>query len=98
MTCLDGTTSAYAEKSPFFCYQDDDWWNYLRIRGEERPINDQGGYIRELPPHTRRRVREFIMGTLEGGTTSAYAEKSQLPKPSAGPAWNYLRIRGEELS
>ena len=33
-----------------------------------------------------------------GGTTSAYAENTQIASPIAQVSWNYLRVRGEYLA
>ena len=51
----------------------------------------------ELPPHTRRRAREFSPRCEFPGTTSAYAEKRVEVDRCSSWSWNYLRIRGEEI-
>ena len=68
------------------------------MRGEELPINELcGGHV-ELPPHARRRVHHgFVLRVLRG-ITSACAEKSPAGMKPKPPMWNYLRMRGEELS
>ena len=73
---IEGTTSSYAEKSLVTHTSRADRRNYLRIRGEEAPVENQGEGCVELPPHTRRRAMAATLAGLPTGTTSAYAEKS----------------------
>ncbi|AIU33302.1 Hypothetical protein CulFRC11_1743 [Corynebacterium ramonii] len=95
-TCTDGTTSAYAEKSYPRLDIARQSGNYLRIRGEKIHCRIVPAFLRELPPHTRRKV-EFH-GSLQApqGTTSAYAEKSTHSITTFTWLGNYLRIRGEK--
>ena len=51
----------------------------------------------ELPPHARRRASRENWPSEELGITSACAEKRGSLPPLGGVAWNYLRMRGEEL-
>ena len=65
VTASFGTTSAYAEKSRKRDRTNARWWNYLRIRGEERNLPVQHRQHKELPPHTRRRAQiDTIRPTL----------------------------------
>ena len=91
-----GITSACAEKSTAVSLMRNRPRNYLRMRGEELPINELcGGHV-ELPPHARRRelVPHFYAGTF--GITSACAEKSVPGGSFHHNSGNYLRMRGEE--
>ena len=51
----------------------------------------------ELPPHARRREKEWKIQVQKKGITSACAEKSAMPGPRQPDAGNYLRMRGEEM-
>ena len=73
-----GTTSAYAEKSDAELIMDGPARNYLRIRGEEGNYLPKPMIAAELPPHTRRRVVSDCEHFHQLGTTSAYAEKSEV--------------------
>ena len=94
---MEGTTSAYAEKSPHHIAQRRVRRNYLRIRGEEKEKTCNYQLLSELPPHTRRRANEYFHWVPVLGTTSAYAEKSRVATTRRTNPRNYLRIRGEEL-
>ncbi|AIT88015.1 Hypothetical protein Cul210932_0034 [Corynebacterium ulcerans] len=71
-------------------------WNYLRIRGEKSPSTQPPACESELPPHTRRKVGKLFHRGDDVGTTSAYAEKSNLTGFFQILLRNYLRIRGEK--
>ena len=94
---IDGITSACAEKRAIKHLIIVHHRNYLRMRGEEH----RSGYIdasfRELPPHARRRAWQGGRAASPIGITSACAEKSQCYNRIGYRAWNYLRMRGEEL-
>ena len=52
----------------------------------------------ELPPRTRRILRELEHLYQCGGTTSAYAENTHALVSEQTNIWNYLRVRGEYSS
>ena len=93
---LAGITSACAEKRRTPRAGFDSIRNYLRMRGEEVAGVAGLNPILELPPHARRRVRIAAESSVQGGITSACAEKSWLNKHKEFLSGNYLRMRGEE--
>ena len=71
-----GTTSAHAENTCVQLLTYQQYWNYLRARGEyvqeARTILNRG----ELPPRTRRIRGTSVRRAGENGTTSAHAENT----------------------
>ena len=69
--------------------------NYLRVRGEYGVTSRSAVCDSELPPRTRR-IRIAGAGFSGGlGTTSAYAENTQVRGWQPGGCRNYLHVRGE---
>ena len=66
------------------------------MRGEEDVTEEELLHFTELPPHARRRARPARCGRLDGGITSACAEKSRATDAIDKCEGNYLRMRGEE--
>ena len=90
-----GTTSACAENTDEKIAQKILDENYLRVRGEYKPLITSRSSWLELPPRARRIHVQKRSNFLIGGTTSACAENTLvllLPKWICG---NYLRVRGE---
>ena len=71
-----GTTSAYAENTPFCRATSTMMWNYLRVRGEYPTNLGVQAFHLELPPRTRRIPFHCAPLLRWGGTTSAYAENT----------------------
>ena len=90
-----GTTSAYAENTKEYPGTLPRAWNYLRVRGEYNDQRDMDTIEWELPPRTRRIPFRHIRVENMHGTTSAYAENTDLLIWVARSARNYLRVRGE---
>ena len=90
-----GTTSAYAENTRARRSSTRLTWNYLRVRGEYVDSCERITAETELPPRTRRILRELEHLYECGGTTSAYAENTSTPPCHGCWGWNYLRVRGE---
>ena len=90
-----GTTSAYAENT----YEGSAPWyrlrNYLRVRGEYKPRAWAWAPWPELPPRTRRILKDKLFAWNEFGTTSAYAENTLTGFVTGSAKRNYLRVRGE---
>ena len=93
-----GITSACAEKRMHSVRLIRLWWNYLRMRGEERRIFPGRSWSKELPPHARRRAGCSAVKPNCLGITSACAEKRAVLSAVFRAPWNYLRMRGEESS
>ena len=72
---MRGITSACAEKSLNARIMHTSFWNYLRMRGEERRIFASSPTRMELPPHARRRGHFRRRPARVPGITSACAEK-----------------------
>ena len=90
-----GTTSAYAENTEKHWAGQTYCANYLRVRGEYKPLIASSADWVELPPRTRR-IRIRPKGRVQAlGTTSAYAENTAWARPRASHPKNYLRVRGE---
>ena len=90
-----GTTSAYAENTPFHTIGIRVTRNYLRVRGEYISPLDSTGIFGELPPRARR-IPVFpnhLASSL--GTTSACAENTTANTIKPTQRRNYLRVRGE---
>ena len=66
------------------------------MRGEEFPFFVVKETSKELPPHARRRDYDYQGVRVEGGITSACAEKRIAAFESLVIVRNYLRMRGEE--
>ncbi len=93
--CSRGTTSAYAENTPYRPQNHAAVRNYLRVRGEYCLVRRCRQHLRELPPRTRR-IRPQPTTAAHGvGTTSAYAENTEYFLHHPVVHWNYLRVRGE---
>ena len=92
---IPGTTSACAENTIGASSRPPAQRNYLRVRGEYRttpPSEDDWG---ELPPRARRIPTMLPAFIRPGGTTSACAENTLLPRYPPRKPGNYLRVRGE---
>ena len=92
---MPGTTSACAENTAAIAARVENWWNYLRVRGEYISVASITTGWLELPPRARR---IHIIGNRIGtatGTTSACAENTRSAPRDIGYEWNYLRVRGE---
>ena len=76
-----GTTSAHAENTTDHGLPRRGERNYLRARGEYRPVGQHERSASELPPRTRRIHPVAVPGGVLGGTTSAHAENTQRGKP-----------------
>ena len=96
-TSLMGTTSACAENTridrTFACSPQ----NYLRVRGEYRPVAGSISNSTELPPRARRIPSCKSWGRPNRGTTSACAENTRKPGKPLASLRNYLRVRGEYM-
>ena len=71
-----GTTSAYAENTPFIALGLAIAANYLRVRGEYSLMTAPIFTSVELPPRTRRILANDTASLPNAGTTSAYAENT----------------------
>ena len=71
-----GTTSAYAENTGEVSMDGSTDGNYLRVRGEYQVAKPECLHRSELPPRTRRILIKVIVGPVDSGTTSAYAENT----------------------
>ena len=69
--------------------------NYLRVRGEYDDPDPKLYRFQELPPRARRIPGPALIACACGGTTSACAENTRLPRLLRRQRWNYLRVRGE---
>ena len=92
---ISGTTSAYAENTKSLQDSTRCTWNYLRVRGEYRGLAGRMAGRRELPPRTRRILHHPLHQHGSRGTTSAYAENTQIGEGPIRLYPNYLRVRGE---
>ena len=75
---MPGTTSACAENTAAIAARVENWWNYLRVRGEYISVASITTGWLELPPRARRILvteRTFLMIF---GTTSACAENTSI--------------------
>ena len=90
-----GTTSACAENTHVARESHHIPGNYLRVRGEYRPLGQHERRASELPPRARRIHQvENLLG-FGIGTTSACAENTDQGSPVLETRGNYLRVRGE---
>ena len=90
-----GTTSAYAENTSNAVKYPTPERNYLRVRGEYGVEKLASGGLQELPPRTRRILHHPLHQHGSRGTTSAYAENTQIGEEPIRLYPNYLRVRGE---
>ena len=90
-----GTTSACAENTEHLKEDLLGSWNYLRVRGEYHASKISSSSLKELPPRARRILFLDAIDIGLFGTTSACAENTKTRGITPGPAWNYLRVRGE---
>ena len=90
-----GTTSACAENTGFLLPSALTHRNYLRVRGEYKPVPLTRDNALELPPRARRILKTHRCCGPAGGTTSACAENTRANQRSGSGTWNYLRVRGE---
>ena len=90
-----GTTSAYAENTLDITAKDEFAGNYLRVRGEYKPLMASREACVELPPRTRRIPKMYGTGKTVPRTTSAYAENTRTHQLTPLLTRNYLRVRGE---
>ena len=90
-----GTTSACAENTRSRGVLALGRWNYLRVRGEYDDPDPKLYRFQELPPRARRIPGPALIACACGGTTSACAENTRLPRLLRRQRWNYLRVRGE---
>ena len=90
-----GNTSAYAEKTPSTPQQSLKAWKHLRLRGENPKSTAKTSRTAETPPLTRRKRSITCMGTIDGGNTSAYAEKTNFTMEHLTRTEKHLRLRGE---
>ena len=72
-------------------------WNYLRVHGEYVLGSLVSAGLGELPPRARRIPKRLIERAEHIGTTSAYAENTQVSTSALWYEGNYLRVRGEYL-
>ena len=92
---IPGTTSAYAENTCLGSRGLVGLRNYLRVRGEYFGHGHMPALGAELPPRTRRILKANQKRWRPLGTTSAYAENTQLRMRGTTSVRNYLRVRGE---
>ena len=93
-----GTTSAHAENTTDHGLPRRGERNYLRARGEYRPVGQHERSASELPPRTRRIHKNKITLTTLLGTTSAHAENTPHYFSINLSSRNYLRARGEYIA
>ena len=93
-----GTTSAHAENTRRHSRPRHTSRNYLRARGEYRLKFTLRRLQLELPPRTRRILRDVLVASRKRGTTSAHAENTALMAVWCMTCWNYLRARGEYMN
>ena len=74
-----GTTSACAENTGCGEESGVGAWNYLRVRGEYDSCHDSSFLKMELPPRARRILGDPRDMPGPDGTTSAYAENTDVP-------------------
>ena len=91
----DGTTSACAENTEPPHHLRMIGGNYLRVRGEYHCPRQDQYFSWELPPRARRIPTMLPAFIRPGGTTSACAENTLLPRYPPRKPGNYLRVRGE---
>ena len=77
--CFLGTTSACAENTGCGEESGVGAWNYLRVRGEYDSCHDSSFLKMELPPRARRILGDPRDMPGPDGTTSAYAENTDVP-------------------
>ena len=65
------------------------------MRGEYDDPDPKLYRFQELPPRARRIPGPALIACACGGTTSACAENTRLPRLLRRQRWNYLRVRGE---
>ena len=93
-----GTTSAHAENTTDHGLPRRGERNYLRARGEYRPVGQHERSASELPPRTRRIQSVSLAQRALEGTTSAHAENTLIGHCDKLGLGNYLRARGEYRS
>ena len=91
----NGTTSACAENTEPPHHLRMIGGNYLRVRGEYHCPRQDQYFSWELPPRARRIPTMLPAFIRPGGTTSACAENTLLPRYPPRKPGNYLRVRGE---
>ena len=82
-----GTTSAHAENTTDHGLPHRGERNYLRARGEYRPVGQHERSASELPPRTRRIHKNKITLTTLLGTTSAHAENTAIATAIEAQPW-----------
>ena len=70
-------------------------WKHLRLRGENTTYSGDMGSFMETPPLARRKLLVGDTRRLDGGNTSACAEKTDLDYCICRYNWKHLRLRGE---
>ena len=94
----EGTTSAHAENTFEHAFGGQGGWNYLRARGEYLKALEGKPHRSELPPRTRRILKNNVITSPINGTTSAHAENTWVGSNAGRAARNYLRARGEYIT
>ena len=90
-----GTTSACAENTSLRFTNLLQKRNYLRVRGEYKPLIASRDSWLELPPRARRILQGLPIPVGDVGTTSACAENTSYQAIHWDYGGNYLRVRGE---
>ena len=93
-----GTTSAHAENTPPQSPLSASKRNYLRARREYFFRTHRREKNAELPPRTRRILKDCDDLGVRHGTTSAHAENTGHRGSQSCSKRNYLRARGEYFS